>query len=204
MEAVIAFSIAFLFSFIGSIPPGTLNLTIIQLGLEHRINIAWRFAAASAFIELPYAWLAIAFENLITASPVITENFQLITGLVMIVLGGINLVAANSPSKLYQKFSDSGFRRGIILGILNPMALPFWIATTAYLKSQGWVKLETLTERWSYLFGVVFGALALLMVLAYSARKVISQFQGNTFLKKIPGLTLLLLGIYAIAAYLVR
>ena len=201
MEAFIAFLIAVTFSFIGSLPPGTLNLTVIQLGLEHRINIAWRFALASAIIEYPYAWLAIEFESLIASSPVITENFQLITGLVMLLLGLFSLAVSKTPSKLYQRFNESGFRRGIILSILNPLALPFWIAVTAYLKSQGWITLATRTERISYLLGVSVGAFALLMALAFAAKKVISQFQGNTLLKKIPGITLCALGLYALVQY---
>lgn len=203
MNALITFLIAFTFSFIGSIPPGTLNLSIIQLGLEHRINVAWRFAIASSIIEFPYAWIAIEFENLISDSPFITTYFQLITGTVMILLGALNLRMANKPSKLYQRFNDSGFRRGLILGILNPMALPFWIAMTAYLKSTGWITLSTSTEKFSYLVGVCLGAFVLLVILAFTARKVVSQFQGNTLLKKIPGITLLLLGAYAIGDYFI-
>lgn len=203
MIALITFLIAFLFSFIGSLPPGTLNLSIIQLGLEHRINVAWRFAIASSIIEFPYAWIAIEFENLISDSPFIATYFQLITGTVMIALGVLNLRMASKPSRLYQRFNDSGFRRGLILGILNPMALPFWIAMTAYLKSNDWIVLSTATEKFSYLAGVCLGAFALLMILAFTARKVVSQFQGNTILKKIPGVTLLLLGVYAIGDYFI-
>ena len=203
MNALITFLIAFVFSFIGSIPPGAINLSMIQLGLEHRVNVAWRFAIAASIIELPYAWMAIEFENLISDSPFITTYFQLLTGTVMILLGALNLRMASKPSKLYQRFNDSGFRRGLILGILNPMALPFWIAMTAYLKSTGWITLSTATEKFSYLIGVCVGALVLLMILVFTARKVVSQFQGNTLLKKIPGITLLLLGVYAIGDYFI-
>lgn len=202
MEAFTAFILAFIFSLVGSIPPGTLNLTIIQLGLEHRINTAWRFALATALIEIPYAWIAIEFENLIETSPTINDNFQLITGIVMIMLGIINLRAAKSPSKFYKRFNDSGFRRGIILGILNPMALPFWIAMTAYMKNEGWIQLATGTERFFYLLGASIGALVLFMLLAFTAKKVISQFQGNTLLRKSPGIMLILLGVYALLQYL--
>lgn len=201
MEVLITFFIAFCFSFIGTIPPGTLNLTIIGLGLEHRLPTAWRFALAAAIIEYPYAWLAVEFETLVTSSPVITENFQIITAVVMIVLGVLSLWSAKKPSALAKRFHESGFRRGILLALLNPLALPFWVAMTAYLKSQQWVDLDTRPELHFYLLGVSLGSLALLMILAYLARKVVSQFQGNTFLKKIPGITLLVLGAYAVMQY---
>ena len=202
MEELQTFLIAFVFSFIGTIPPGTLNLTIIQLGLDHHLGTAWRFAFAGAIIEYIYAWIAVEFENAIASSPVITENFQLITAIVMITLGLIGIWAAQKPTKLSVRFNASGFRRGIVLGILNPMALPFWVAMTAYIKSQGWVSLSTRLELHSYLLGVALGGLALMMVLAFLAKKVVSQFQGNTLLKKTPAITLLLLGSYAIIQYL--
>jgi threonine/homoserine/homoserine lactone efflux protein len=201
MEALLTFFIAFFFSFIGTIPPGTLNLTSIQLGLDHRIATAWRFATAGAIVEYLYAWIAVEFESLITSSPVITENFQLITAVVMITLGIGNLWTSQRPSPLADRFQASGFRRGLVLGILNPMALPFWVAMTAYIKSQGWVDLSTNIELHSYLLGVALGGVALMMIMAYLAKKVVSHFQQNNWLKKVPGVTLLVLGVYAIIQY---
>ena len=201
MEIALSFLIAFFFSFIGTIPPGTINLSIIQLGLDHKIQTAWRFAIACAIMEYPYGWLAVEFESLITSSPVVTENFQIITAIVMITLGGLSLWSAKKPSAFVTRFNASGFRRGIVLALLNPMALPYWVAMTAYIKSQGWLDLSTRTELHFYLLGISLGTLALLLILAYLAKSIVSFFEGNTLLKKIPGITLLVLGVYAVLQY---
>lgn len=202
MEVFLPFSLAFLFSFIGSIPPGTLNLTILQLGIEKKINIAWRFAAAAALVEYPYAWLAVKFERLILSTPIILENLKLLTAVVMILMGILNLMASTRSFSLLQRFQESGFRRGIILSILNPMAMPFWIGITAYLEGQQWINLSTSLELHSYLLGVTLGALFLLMLLTYMAKRFISRFQSNSNVKKIPGYVLLALGTYAFITYL--
>jgi threonine/homoserine/homoserine lactone efflux protein len=202
MEAFLTFFVAFFFSFIGTIPPGTINLSIIQMGLEHRVSAAWRFALAASIIEYFYAWIAVEFEELITSSPAVTENFELIGAVVMLTLGAVSLYTTKRPSPVISRFDHSGIRKGIILGILNPLALPFWVAMTAYIKSQRWISLSTDLELHSYLFGVALGGLALLMIVFYLARKVVSYFRDNTFLKKIPGLTLLILGVYALINYL--
>lgn len=201
MEVLLSFLVAFGFSFIGTIPPGAINLSIIQLGLDHKISTAWRFALAASIIEYPYAWLAIKFENLITSSTHITENFQLITGIVMIILAVFTFWSSNKTSSLATRFRESGFRRGLFIALLNPQALPYWVALTAYIKSQGWITLSTTTEIHAYLLGVSLGTLALLMVFAYLAKQVVRYFQGNTFLNKIPGFTLLVLGVYAVITY---
>jgi threonine/homoserine/homoserine lactone efflux protein len=201
MDALVTFLLGFFFSFVGSIPPGSLNLSIIQLGLDHRMNIAWRFALAAAVVEYPYAWLAIRFENLITSSDAITGNIQLISSIVLIALGIFNLWSARNIETVYQKFSSSGFRRGILLSILNPLALPFWIGVTAYLKSSKVITLDTNLEVHSYLAGVSLGAFILLILLAYLAKKMVRHFRENTILKNVPGLTLLFLGLYGLAIY---
>ena len=199
---LVAFSLAFFFSFIGSIPPGTINLTVLQLGLEHKTSIAWRLALAAALIEYPYAFLAIKFEKLITSSPVIVENFHLITAIVMILLGALNLLPGKNPSGIAQKFQSSGFRRGLLLGILNPLALPYWIGITAYLKSQSWIGLNSTFELHAYLLGVSLGALAILGILIYLGKRMAILFEQSAWLKKVPGVVLLGLGVYALIRYL--
>ncbi|MFO7258552.1 MAG: LysE family transporter [Bacteroidota bacterium] len=192
-----AFVIAFAFSFIGSVPPGTINLTVLQLGLERKFSIAMRFGAAAALVEYPYGWIAVKFAALILSSPAIVTNFQLITGIVMVTLGAFNLWSASKPSNLSVRFNNSGFRRGLLLGILNPMAIPYWIAMTTYCKSQGWIDLDTNSELHGYLVGVVLGALTLLSILVYLAGKIAPLFRHQGILKRIPGVVLLALGVYA-------
>jgi len=196
------FLMAFIFSFLGSIPPGTLNLTVLQLGLEKKMNIAWRFALAAALIEYPYAWLAVTFENYITASPVILNNFKLISAIVMITLGGLNIWSAQKPTVFTEKFQESGFRRGIILSILNPLAMPFWIAVTAYLSVQGWIVLPDNSHLHSYLFGISLGGFALLILVAYLAKRMVLLLRAGSKVKLIPGFVLLALGLYALIEYL--
>lgn len=202
MPTLTAFVLAFFFSFIGSIPPGTINLTILQLGLEHKIKIAWRFALAAALVEYPYAWLAVKFESFITSSPLVVENMHLLTAIVMTVLGVLNLWSTTKPTSFTQKLSQSGFRRGLVLGILNPLAMPYWIGITAYLRSQHWIDLSSTLTFQGYLFGVSLGALSILVVLMYLARKIAQGFQHNPWIKKIPGATMLGLGLYSFGQYL--
>lgn len=203
MNVLQTFLIAFVFSFLGSIPPGTLNLTAVRLGLTHKLDIAWRFALAAAIIEYPYAWLALLFEDWITATPAVVNNFKLISALVMITLGILTLRGTSKVIKEVDGVHENGFSTGLVLGILNPLALPFWVGITAYLKSQGWITLSSQAEIHSYLFGISLGALALLILVAYLARKATIVFSSHPRIKLIPGVVLLALGVYALVQYLV-
>jgi len=195
------FIIGLIASFIGSIPPGTLNILVLQMGLENKIKTAMRFILAVAIIEYPYAWIAVEFEDLITSSPMVKQNFKLLAAVVMLALGILGLWWDRKPSALTVKFQESGFRKGLILSILNPQAIPWWIGVTAYLKVQGWIVLDTPWRLHSYVLGTSVGVLLLLVLLAFMAQKLSRIIKHNRLVALLPGLILTLLGLVALYSY---
>ncbi len=202
LELIRVFVLGTVFSFIGSIPPGTLNVSVLQLGLEKKVKTALRFALAVAIIEYPYAWIAVEFESLISKSPWIEENLQLITAVVMTTLGAFTVWSARKPSTFSVRFNESGFRRGLILSILNPMAIPYWTGATAYFRAQGWVDLSTQPLIHSYVFGTSVGAMLLLTLFTFMAARLAPYIQQNRYIKMAPGFIMLALGLYAFARYI--
>lgn len=199
------FLIAFILSFAGSIPPGTINLTVVQLGLENKVKAALRFSLAATAIEYPYAWLAVKFGNLIATSSVITDNIQIIGIIILIVLGLINVWPSKKTSSGFNgRFANSGYRRGLLLGILNPLAIPYWLGITTYLHGQNWIELSSPQRLHAYLSGVFLGALVLLLLLLYLSKKVMASLTRFPWIKKIPGFLLLSLGLYSLTEYLLR
>ncbi len=196
------FLVGLIISFIGSIPPGTLNLAVLQLGMEQKIKTALRFSLAVSIIEYPYAWIGVVFEDWVTSSPIIVDNFQLITAIVMTLIGAFSIWSARKPSEFSVRFNESGFRRGIVLSILNPMAIPFWVAYTAFLKSQGWIDLSTPWLVHSYVLGTAVGVMILLIIFAFLAKRLAHHVKDNRIVKMVPGITLLVLGLYAFINYL--
>ncbi len=201
MDYHYVFFLGFIFSFIGSIPPGTLNVSILQMSLQGKAGIATRFAIAVAIVEYPYAWMGVQFEYWLSSSPMVVDNFQLIAAIVMSGLGIYNLLPTKQPTGFAKKFSESGFRRGLALSILNPMAIPYWMGFTAYMKAQGWISLSTVGLLHSYVLGTSVGALALLSLLIFFARRLAPYVGESKWIRIIPGLTLLALGFYAFAKY---
>ncbi len=196
MSMLLAFIAAFALSFVGTIPPGTLNLSVLQLGLENKLKAAWQFSIAAALVEYPYCWIAIHFETLITSTPGIEENFERIGASVMLILGILTLISLRRQHVKKVDAKIFGFGKGLMLGILNPLAIPYWIGITAYLKSQQWLTINNGYDLQAYLLGVVLGALSFFMIVAYLATKAAVYMRGNSILKYIPVATLIILGIY--------
>ena len=177
-------------------------MCVLQLGLEKKTWAALRFALAVSIVEYPYAWIGVQFEYWITSSPEIIRSFQLLTAIVMILLGILNIGAARKPVGFVQRFNESGFRRGLVLSILNPMAIPFWIVVTAYLKAQRWIDLSGTGLLHVYILGTSVGAMLLLALFAILADRLAVYTQNNRWIKLVPGATLLVLGLYALGKYL--
>lgn len=172
------------------------------MGLENKLRVAIRFILAVAIIEYPYAWIAVEFEHLITSSPLVQQNFKLLAAVVMLSLGILGLWSVRKPSPLTVKLQESGFRKGLVLSILNPQAIPWWIGMTAYLKSQGWIVLDTPWRLHCYVFGTSVGVLFLLLLLAFMAQKLASIIKHNRIVALLPSIILLVLGLIALVSYL--
>ena len=161
-----------------------------------------RFAIAAGLIEYPYVLIAVKFESWITSSPMVVANFQIITGSVMILLGIVNLWSTTNPTKFTNKLQDSGFRKGLLISIANPLAIPFWVGVTAYLRSNEWVDTSG-GNIYLYALAVSLGTVALLSVVAVLAKKTAPLLQQNKVVKKLPGWIFIGLGVYTFARYFV-
>lgn len=190
-----AFIVGGITSFIGSIPPGTLNLLVLQLGLQNKIKAALRFALAVAIVEYPYAWIAVAFEGWVTDSPIVQANFRFLAAAVMVILGLLGLWTARKPTPATVKVQESGFVRGLVLSLLNPQAIPWWIGMTAYLKAQGWISLDTTVRLHAYVLGTSVGALCLLVLVAFGAQRLSRVVGQSRILAILPSVILLILGV---------
>ena len=194
------FLVAFAFSFIGSIPPGSINLSVIQLALKRQLSAAFRFALAAALVEFGYAYIAVEFQFYITSSQLIQDNFTLISAIVLIILGAVNLIPKKNKSRMEIKLEDSGFRKGVLISLANPLAIPFWIAVTAYLQANNWILLER-TNLVIYILGISTGTLSLLALLAVVAKKASNYIRNESLIRKVPGAVLLILGLYSLGGF---
>lgn len=197
MSWIAPFAIAFFFSFIGSIPPGSINITTLQYALRGRRKAALAFAIASALTEYLYAGIAVRFQIYLTQSAEISAYFKIITGSVLIILGILNLF--KEPKEIIADINGekrNAFKKGVLLSLANPLAIPFWLMVTAYLQSVGWVEL-TDQNFWIYVAGVSAGTLALLATVVQLGSRFIS-LQHNTFIiYRVPGMIFIGMGIWS-------
>lgn len=197
MNIITLFSLAFFFSFIGSIPPGSINISTLQYAITKRVKAAYSFAAASALTEYLYAAIAVRFQIYLTENASISQYFQVITGSVLILLGLLNLFKKAVKAKDETKGEKrNAFKKGVLLSLTNPLSIPFWLMVTGYLQSMNWVAL-TDQNFYIYVAGVSTGTFCLLATVINLGNKF-TAIQDNTFLiYKVPGLIFIVMGVWS-------
>ncbi len=190
--------VAFVVSYIGSIPPGTINVSVMQLAILNKRRAAVFFAFAASAVEFLYAGVTVQFHIFLNNNEVIADYFRIITSIALIVLGLTNIFSKSTSSsiKVDTKLTGRhGFVRGLLLGFLNPMTIPFWLAITTYLENDEWINVNDFGF-WTYLIGLSAGTFCLLLTVNALGNRF-TKIADNPFLvHKVPGFLLLGLGVY--------
>lgn len=189
--------VAFFVSYAGSIPPGTINVSVMQLAMQKKQRAALFLALAASAVEFIYAGFTVQFHIFLNNEESIADYFRIITSLALIGLGIWNLTVKSSKESVIDKEAKGrhGFMKGIMLGILNPMTIPFWLAITTYLENDELISVEGLSF-WMYLIGLSTGTFFLLLTVSALGKRF-SKVADNKFLVlRVPGIILLGLGCY--------
>jgi threonine/homoserine/homoserine lactone efflux protein len=193
------FIIAFVVSYLGSIPPGTINITSMQLSVQNHRRAAFFFALAASITEFIYAGVTVRLQIFLSEKPFFTEYFQIITALAMLALGVANLLTKTNSQSLLSKTTElkgrNGFKRGVILGVLNPLTIPFWLAVTAYLQNHRLISLSGVNF-WLYLSGISIGTFALLLTVNRLGARFTNIADNQLLVHRLPGIIFILLGLY--------
>ncbi|GAB4233302.1 MAG: hypothetical protein Tsb0034_06480 [Ekhidna sp.] len=192
------FIIAFVVSYVGSIPPGTINVSVMQLSMLKKHRAAIFFALAGSLVEFLYAGLTVQFHLYLNTHPTISGYFQVITSVALIGLGVANIFSKSTSQSIKvdtRLTGRHGFVRGLILGFLNPMTIPFWLAITTYLENDGWITVQGLGF-WTYLFALSSGTFCLLLTVDALGKRFTKIADNQFIVHKVPGIILVGLGGY--------
>ncbi len=197
--------IPFLASFIGALPFGAINLSVINITINKSFGKGMQFSLSASLVEIGQVLIAIFFGIYISRA---LEEYSWIQVLVFLAFMGIgiyNIVRKTHP-RLSDKtrFSASEFTRGFLVAVINPQAIPFWIFVLTFIAQQ--VKLEFMGY---YLFlfvlGVFIGKLAALLLFALLSNFLKSRLQKScNLINRTLGVTLLCIGIVQAVKFFIR
>ena len=193
------FAIATLVSLVGTIPPATINISVMQLSITGKKKMAVGLSWGAAIIDLIYTYLSLQIHHYLNTHSEFTNYFQLVSASILFFLGLASLYQTRKSAQVeLRRFRiQSGFLRGVLLGLFNPLVMPFWLVTTTYLTSQGWIDLAGINE-WSFLAGVFLGEILLLLVIVRVGSKFTKVADNVWMVYIVPGLAFMVLGMYSL------
>lgn len=188
-----SFFIAFIISFLGSIPVGVLNLTSVDIGLRKSLYHVMIFAFAVSLVEYAQGFIALKFSSLFETNQNLELYINLFATPVFFILGIIYLRKHGKPPK--QKEAISDFGKGLLLSIVNPLAIPFWVIWGTFSFSNNWLTNDNLSIA-IFTIGISFGTFITLVLFGLLAKRIINKIEVvNQRINQIIGWTLIILGI---------
>lgn len=162
-------------NFLGYIPPGNINLTLIQIAINRGVKQATYFIGAFSCIEFFITWFIMNGATWLTGQ----LKLHVVIDWVMITLFGTLAIITwvnrkKAPIADYTMYDS--LKYGLILGFVNPMQIPFWLVCGTYFVVHGWVVISTFNLI-IFSLGAATGAFLCLLAYAKLANYFLRQFK---------------------------
>lgn len=175
---ILTFIIGLIANCIGYIPPGNINLTVVQLTINRGMKEALRFMIAFSCVEFFFTYFIMHAANWLSSQLHLGVIIDWIMVILFGTLGAITWINRNKPPKT--NYSDhASIRYGILLGFLNPMQVPFWMVTGTYLITHQWIMTGKVALV-IFSIGSAAGAFLGLFLYAEFAKFIKSKFALST------------------------
>jgi threonine/homoserine/homoserine lactone efflux protein len=198
---------ALMISFLGSLPVGTLNVTVTGLVINNGIIEAIEFAVGAILVEVILVRIAIAAVKKLEGLKRLYKFFSAVTCIVLFLFACISFRAAFEMHKFETVLpftSQQPFLSGVFLSLINPLHLPFWLGWTAILKSKKifWDSISTYNI---YVTGIGIGTFVAFFIYAILGNFLIDFLkEKQTILNWIIGLALLGTGLLQLYRSFIR
>ena len=191
----LTFFIGLFANFIGYIPPGNINLTLVKVAINRGIKQALQFIIAFSSVEFFFTYFIMHAAKWLSGQVRLDILIDWVMVVLFTVLGTITWLHRKNPPETNYSDTDS-FKYGILLGFLNPVQIPFWMITGTYLITHQWILFGKLALV-IFSFGSAAGAFLCLFLYAHFARYIQSKFALSTRIINM-GIAIL---FFAFAAY---
>jgi threonine/homoserine/homoserine lactone efflux protein len=192
---LLTFFIGIIANFVGYIPPGNINLTLVQITINRGFKQAMMFIISFSCVEFFFTYFIMHAAKWLSGEVRLDTIIDWIMVVLFGVLGAITWVhRKKTPDTNYS--DQESIKYGILLGFLNPMQVPFWMITGTYLITHEWI-LDGKLALVIFSIGAAGGAFLALFLYAKFAKYIQSKFAlSNKFINT--GIAIL---FFAFAAY---
>lgn len=176
LSIFLIFTLTFGISFLGSVHPGPVNLSVVQATLRRGYRTGLWLAAGGCVPEILYGLLAVQGVRLFERWPGLFEGLRIAVVPVLLGLGAWTIWRTYQPHfSKPQPVADTGghysFGRGLVLSLLNPQLLAFWVVILVWYHGHPWLRVSTAAQQVAFVAGTSLGAFGILWVYAWLVRR---------------------------------
>ena len=190
-----------LVSFLGSLPLGTMNVTVTQISVQTGIQDGFAFALGSMLVEVGIVRIALITMKWITGQHKLFRLLEYLTTSLIIFLSVTSFVAAYKMNGFVSPLpieSLTPFWSGAFLSLTNPLHIPFWLGWTTVLMNKNILQPSGIEYNW-YVTGIGFGTILGFGVFIYAGNFLVSTIQRHeSLLNCVIGIVLLITAILQI------
>jgi len=132
MEFLLYFAIGILVTFLGALPLGTVNISVINTTLRADARNAMKIAVAAGIAEIIISFYALHCSVMVSYFIEMNQWIQITIALILFVIGGFLFFKKQKETR-EKKFKMSKYVTGLFLGLLNPPVLAYWLFMISYL-----------------------------------------------------------------------
>ncbi|MCZ4245489.1 LysE family transporter [Pedobacter punctiformis] len=205
----LTFFIGIVLNAMGYIPPGNINLTVAKLAINRGMRQVWYFILSFSIVEVFFTFGMMRFARWAMSDinpneavsevrlSTLVDCFMIIMFLVMGTITWKNRKKAPRTSDKEDKRSGSVLY-GLILGVLNPVQIPFWLFFGNYVILHQWIETDYLSLV-IFALGSGVGSAAALYLYGHFAKYIQEKFALSSLLinKSIA------IFLFVLAAYLI-
>jgi threonine/homoserine/homoserine lactone efflux protein len=193
------FLIGMLVSFIGSIPLGSINLSVFQITMNRGTKSGLLFSAGATFVELFYSYIAIRFSAFLLANRDVEFYIQVVAIPAFILLSFYSFRKKRTVSDTLEVKKSTGkndFIEGFLIGLVNPLQIPFWVAYGTYMLSNDWIVNDAFYLNF-FIGGIICGSFLFLSLVVFACQKIERNLNLSRFnMDKIIGIIFLVLAVF--------
>ncbi|MBB2143876.1 lysine transporter LysE [Pedobacter sp. LMG 31464] len=193
----------------GYIPPGNINLTVAQLTINKGMRQALYFILSFSCVEVFFTFGMMRFARWVSSDVNLDANISEVRLgtyvdafmiMLFIVMGTITWV---NRKKVPKTKADDRSRKGsvfygMLLGVLNPVQIPFWLFFGNYVILHEWIRTDYLSLV-IFSFGSGMGSALALYGYAHFARYIQEKFALSSHIIN----RSIALFLFALALYLI-
>lgn len=205
---MLIFLITFIISFLGSVHPGPLNISVIQITLRKNVFSGLLMALGGIIPEIIYGFLAVEGVMVFEKYPLIFQIMGWAIIPILLIIGYLELTKSKKNNDIngytFEEISSKKWQtvsKGFLLSLFNPQLLPFWIVILVNYQNYEYLKISGLSDKIWFILGTSTGAFALnygYASIASVKREQVFQMLNQNHFEQLIGWTFVGMGILQI------